>query len=128
MIAPEYKAEAVRDAAAARDMGPVRGFGKSGRQTMRIPVDAFHRAIQNNGGVDKNGKHCWNDKEFVADMQRHHPHIVCEQEGRIHVGGSGDGSGRPRNRHGRIKERFVYGPNGQRAHINYDEADTTADT
>lgn len=114
MIAPEFQREAAADAARARELGPVRRFGKSGRLGLRIPADAFYRAIENNGGVTQDGKTCWDDKEFVRDMVRHHPHIKPTEEGHIQIGFAGSGMATPRNRFGKVKERIVYGAGGKR--------------
>lgn len=107
MIAPEHKSEASSDAAAARAFGPTQRFGKSGRLTARIPLKAFMRAVNNNGGVDSKGRNCWDDPGFVADMKRHHPHIATSEGGRIFVGAHGTG-GKIRNRFGVVKERIYY--------------------
>jgi len=108
MIAREHAAEAARDMQRAKELGPVKRFGKTGRQSMRIPLDAFFRAVSQNGGVDARGKTCWDDKEFVRDMTRHHPHIVCAEDGRTSISFAGSGLAVPRNRFGKVSYRKVY--------------------
>jgi hypothetical protein len=117
MIAREFQAEAAADMARAKALGPVQRFGKSGRLSLRIPMDAFYRAIENNGGVSKDGKTCWDDPEFRGDMIRHHPHIATTEAGHVHLSFAQGQRGAPRNRFGRVKERIVYGNGGKRVEV-----------
>jgi hypothetical protein len=82
-------------------------IGKTGRETLRVSQEAYFNAVDVNGGVDQTGRTVWSDEGFVQDMKRRHPHIV-PPDGKIFVGGRGDGGGTVRNRFGRVKERIRF--------------------
>jgi hypothetical protein len=84
---------------AARDSCGGR-FGKQGRLSMRVPIEAYFEAIDANGGIQKDGKTIWNSEEWVRDQRRRFPEIDRCPDDIIPRG--------MRNRFGRVKERVVY--------------------
>ena len=80
-------------------------FARSGRHALQVDPIAFFNAVNANGGVSKDGKTVWDDSEYVADMKRRHPEIdPCPDKGIVRGLVC---------RHGRVKERTYYRPDGK---------------
>lgn len=80
--------------------GKVRGTKQNGRMSLRVPQDAYFAAIENNGGVRKDGTNIWNDSEWVRDMKLRNPEI-CR-------GGAGVTFPPGVTRFGKASEHIVY--------------------
>ena len=94
----------------ARERPTASGFGRSGRCTLRVSPTAFFNAIDVMGGVQSDGKTCWDDEGFVRDMKRLYPECRVETEGvRVFgMGGRRTMGHAPLTRFGRVKWRKVY--------------------
>lgn len=76
-----------RAVSVSKTHGTSQKIGSSGLNTMNIPEEAYHNAIQRNGGVI-DGKTVWSDREFRRDMCKRHPELVVKAaDGGSKVGG-----------------------------------------
>lgn len=82
--ADKAKKQLKRDKEIAK-MGHVgkRVKGTTGRCTVAVDQETYIHAIETNGGMDANGKTCWDNPEWVNDQKRRHKHL---QEPGDHLG------------------------------------------
>jgi len=103
-----YSAEQLRhaermDQKRARERGPTKRIGKSGRMMRSIDTRAVMNAVNSEGRevLSKDGEGYW------KDMERRHPFIRGEDDTCT------CGSAVMKNRLGRVKERTIYGAAGE---------------